>query len=71
MADKIKLKVLIRERLREMGKSVGWLADQIGRGGPQVSKIARGVTIPGLALAYEIAAALHSTIESLWVIEEE
>jgi DNA-binding XRE family transcriptional regulator len=70
MAQTLKLKSLIQARLIQQGRSQGWLSRQLGSERGYVSRIVRGLVTPKIDTAYRIAAALHCTIEDLWIPTE-
>ena len=71
MAQTLKLKSLIQERLTEQGRSQGWLGRQLHSERGYVSRIVRGLVTPKIDTAYRIAAALKCTIEDLWIPYED
>lgn len=64
----VKLKNNIREYRERIGMSGYRLAKELGyAGNGYVHRLENGTTIPGVDLAYRIAAILNTTIDKLYV----
>lgn len=65
----VKIVPLIRERLREMGRTPVWLSQQTGIAPASISRIMSGKLVH-LETAFSISSALGVPIEKLWVAKE-
>ena len=62
-------KIRIKERLKEIGKSQGWLASYSGLKKEYVSSLATGrIKNPHLLTLIKISRALRCSIEDIWII---
>lgn len=63
----MKMRCLIPERLRVMGRSQGWLSMVTGDARTYVNRICNGAALPLVSKAILYAKALNCTVEQLWV----
>lgn len=64
------MKCMLKEIMKEEGRTQKWLSEKVGVSMTTISSIINEKSIPALPLAYKIARTLGKTIEDIWYEEQ-
>jgi len=60
----------LKQKLKVMGKSLGWLSKEAKISRHHLSNIANNKCLPRIDTAYKIAKAMGCNIENIWIFKD-